>query len=446
LTKNFTDIAIQIPQVLLPRPGIDLTRWAVVACDQYTSQPAYWKQVESFVGQTPSTLHLIFPEVYLEEPDAAERIERIQEQMRAYLAQGILVPDEGFVYVERTLRRGVRRGLLACLDLEQYDYRSDSQSLIRATEGTILDRLPPRMRIRQGAPLELPHVMVLIDDPDDMVIGTVAQAKPSFRRLYDFDLMMDGGRLAGWLVADSLIQQAVVQALRALKAPQAFRQKYGLDPGVQPLLYAVGDGNHSLASAKAVWDGLKPTAAPDHPARYALVEIVNLHDSALEFEPIHRVLFNLRLPVIDSLQEYFGNRFSLTLYNSQSAYDEMVAAVNAAIRSPQLTHAFGMITAEGCGLMQVRQPASNLPAATLQRFLDHFMQRGGAEKIDYVHGDDVLKPLCGQENHAGFYLPAMSKHDLFKAVILSGALPRKTFSMGEPYEKRYYMECRRIGL
>jgi len=438
--KTYPSIGVQSPQILLPKPGIDLTKWAAVACDQFTSQPEYWRQAAEFVGKAPSTLHLIFPEVYLEEVEAPRRIERIQAAMRAYLEGGLFTPYDGMVYVERTIRGRTRRGLVLALDLERYDYTPGSSSLIRATEGTILERLPPRVRIRQGASLELPHILVLIDDPGRTVIEPLGEGKDRLKLLYDFDLMLDGGHLSGRLVSQDLEAQ-VVAALEALGSPQNFAPRYGLPENTPVLLFAMGDGNHSLATAKAAWEQLKPQVREDHPARYALVEVENVHDEALEFEPIHRLLFGMHRELLPALREAYGEAFS---YAACAGQDEMERVVTAAQAPADSTHRVGLVTPQGFGVITIAHPASNLPVGSLQPFLDGFLKAGGAEKIDYVHGAEVVCSLGRQPGNAGFFLPGMQKSDLFKTVILDGVLPRKTFSMGEAREKRYYMECRKI--
>lgn len=438
------EIGLQVPQFLLPRPGIDLFRWAVVACDQYTSQPDYWKQVEEIVGDAPSTLHLVLPEIYLEYPDADERIRRIHVRMQEYLDQELFYPYEGLVYIERTVHGRTRRGLLACFDLEKYEVQPEKQSLARATEETIMERLPARMRIREAASLELSHVQVLIDDPEKSIIENLRQYKSKAKLLYDFDLMQNGGHLSGWLLDDPIVQKTIFQSLMNLATPDAFKQKYTLESNHCPLLFAVGDGNHSLASAKAVWEKRKVTVAPDHPARFVLVEIVNLHDSALAFKPIHRVLFRVGHPLLEALQMYFGSRFSYTSYGDEAGWEKMTSAVDQAGDSLPSDHCFGLLHSGECGLVRIANPDLKLPVETLQRFLDRFMQQGGAEKIDYVHGIRVLKNLFRHKEHAGFYLPAISKKELFRTVILDGTLPRKAFSMGDAHEKRFYMESRRI--
>ncbi len=439
--KTYEDLGIQIPEVYLPKPGTDLKKWAVVACDQFTSQPEYWREVEKLVGDAPSTLRLTFPEVYLEQPGKEDRIRSIQSTMRQYLEAGILQPHMGLVYVERSVAGKTRRGLVLALDLERYDYNKGSSSLIRATEGTIVDRLPPRMKIREGAALELPHILVLIDDPQRTVIEAAAAQKSKLHKLYDFDLMLDSGHLTGYAV-DQVLEEKIVSALRGLAEPKAFAAKYGIGSDQPLLLFAMGDGNHSLATAKAVWEKIKPHVGMDHPARYALVEIENVHDEGLEFEPIHRVLFGLKTDLRAALTAFFGKVMS---YTRAAGPEDMARRVDAAHGD---THYIGMVRGGAhpeYGVLEIANPETNLPVGTIQAFLDSFMKDGGAEKIDYVHGGDVVERLGSLPGNAAFYLPAMSKASLFKTVILDGALPRKTFSMGEAREKRFYMEARKIA-
>ncbi len=439
--KTYDDLGILVPEVYLPKPGIDLTKWAVVACDQFTSEPEYWREVEKLVGDAPSTLNLTFPEVYLEQPGKDERIRNIQSTMRQYLDAGTLEPHAGMVYVERTVGGRTRRGLVLALDLERYDYNKGSSSLIRATEGTIVERLPPRMKIREGAALELPHILVLIDDPERTVVEAAEAAKASLHKLYDFDLMLGSGHLTGFAVDDA-VQEQIISALRGLADPKTFSSKYGIGADKPVLLFAMGDGNHSLATARAVWEKLKPQVGMDHPARYALVEIENVHDEGLEFEPIHRVLFGLKKDLMGSLQSFFGADFG---YTKVPSVDEMAGRVDT-LRGQ--SHCIGLVQGGAqpeFGIIEISHPSSNLPVGTIQAFLDPFMKAGGADKIDYVHGAEVVQRLGVQAGNAAFYLPAMSKSALFETVILDGALPRKTFSMGEAREKRFYMEARKIS-
>ncbi|HUI89593.1 MAG TPA: DUF1015 domain-containing protein [Anaerolineales bacterium] len=437
--KIISDIGIQIPQVYLPKAGIDLRKWAVIACDQFTSEPEYWNQVQKIVTDAPSTLNLTLPEVYLEKQGAEPRIQNIQSTMRKYLDGGVLQPREGLIYVERSVAGKRRKGIVLALDLEQYDYTKGSSSLIRATEGTIVERLPPRMKIREGAALELPHILVLIDDPKQTVIEPVQAAKSKLEKLYDFDLMLDSGHLTGYAVNTDL-ENKIVEALRELAKPETFAAKYGIGRDKPILLFAMGDGNHSLATAKAVWEKMKPKVGMDHPARYALVEIENVHDEGLEFEPIHRVVFGLKKSLFAKIDSIVGRSFE---YTPVATADEMVKAVD---QYQGENHVLGFVVGgKGFGVLEFAHPSSNLPVGTIQSILDAFMKDGGADKIDYVHGKEVVVKLGSEPKNAGFYLPGMSKSDLFKTVILDGALPRKTFSMGEAREKRFYMEARKIA-
>lgn len=434
--KLYPDLGILIPEARLPQAGLDLRKWATIAVDQFTSQPEYWEQVEKIVGGAPSTFRITLPEIYLEQPGEAERIQNIQKTMREYMDAGLLQPREGLIYVERTVFGKTRKGLMLCLDLECYDYAKGSTSLIRATEGTIVERLPPRIKIREGAPLELPHILVLIDDPQRTVIEPVAAARDSLEKLYDFDLMLDSGHLTGYAVPN---EAGVVAALRKLAQPEAFAAKYGVSPDLPVLLFAMGDGNHSLATAKAIWEKHKAAVGMEHPSRYALVEIENVHDEALEFEPIHRVLFGLKTDIYAALEDAFGANIRYQPVESAAA---MVAAVDAGAPDGQLVGFVG--GGREFGLVEISNPPTNLAVGTIQAFLDPFLKQGGAEKIDYVHGADVTVRLGRQPGNVGIYVPGMAKGELFKTVILDGALPRKTFSMGEAREKRFYVEARKI--
>ncbi|MFZ2054845.1 MAG: DUF1015 domain-containing protein [Candidatus Aminicenantales bacterium] len=444
--RKYDALAIGTPDILLPQPGTDLSRWAVIACDQYTSEPEYWRKVEEFVGDAPSTLHLIYPEVYLGASEAAARIARIRGHMRRYLESGIFKASEGFVYVERWTGPGIRKGLVALLDLEHYDFQKGSASLIRATEGTILSRIPPRVRIREGAPLEVPHIMVLVDDPENRVIGPLTAKKADLDKLYDFELMMVSGHLTGYRVGNQDLERGVIGALEALADPAYFAGKYGLIPGMPVLLYAMGDGNHSLATAKTIWEKTKEQAVDkkavmSSPLRHALVEIVNLHDPALVFEPIHRLVVDIapQRNLIGDMEKLYRGRFRY--FECQNAA-EIMDLVDCQKGSP---HRIGLVTSAGFGALDVLNPDSNLPVGTLQNFLDVFVREGGARDIDYIHGTESVLRLGSRPGCAGFYLPAMDKSDLFKTVILDGALPRKTFSMGEAKDKRFYMEARKLA-
>jgi hypothetical protein len=441
ILKNHDQIGIQVPEVLLPREGIDLGKWAVIACDQFTSEPEYWRKVEAEVGAAPSTLNLVLPEIYLNQPGKDARIETIQQTMRQYLAEGLLVPHQGMVHVEREVDGHKRHGIVLALDLERYDYSRGSSSLIRATEGTIVDRLPPRMAIREGAALEVPHILVLIDDPGRTVIEPLRKASLPRAPLYDFDLMLGSGRLTGWAIGAEE-EARIVKALGRLAQPEAFAARYKLENQAPVLLYAMGDGNHSLATAKAVWEKLKPGVGPDHPARYALVEIENVHDEGLAFHPIHRVLFDVKGELPEALRGEFGAGVDTMPVGDP---ESMADRVDRAIGQSQV---IGLV--EGSGepaykIVEFRQPTSSLAVGTLQAFLDKFMEQRGAERMDYVHGTSALLTLASKPGNVGFYLPKPEKSSLFRTVVVDGALPRKTFSMGEAREKRFYMEARRIS-
>lgn len=436
--KTFPQIGVQIPTTYLPDNRIDPSKWAVIACDQYTSQPEYWENVAKYVGDSPSTLHLILPEVYLGTEVEAQRVRDTHTTMQQYLDDGTLIPQDKLIYVERTVDGKTRRGLMMALDLEKYDFSAGSQSLIRATEGTILDRLPPRMRIRKDAIVELPHILVLIDDPEDKTIGPVEAAKADLPVAYDFELMQHSGHLCGFLVTDPKLESTVISNIESLAQPEVFYPKYGVDPDKGILLFAVGDGNHSLATAKAIWEQIKPLAGMDHPARYALVEIENIHDKGLQFEPIHRVLFHVNSDPLSSLKDYFGSNITMQQTPDFSSMKSIVDAKTIGV------HRFGVVTPNGIWVAAIQNPSANLPVGTLQPFLDQWLKKGGAASVDYVHGDDTVSKLGSQTGNAGFYLPGMEKSELFRTVILDGALPRKTFSMGEAHEKRFYMEARKI--
>ena len=438
--SHLTEIGLQVPRILLPKSTINLQKWAVIACDQFTSEPEYWQKVEDIVSEEPSTYHMVLPEVFLETSEEDQRIQNTYAVMNQYIESGIFKQFNGFIYVLRTLENGqVRRGLMVCLDLEHYDYHQGAQTLIRATEGTILDRLPPRIRIRDQAALELPHILVLFDDPNDTLFSEIDERLVQFDKLYDFNLMLGSGHLSGYALNDETMQMHILESLNNLIDPETFAEKYNLIPGKhQPLLFAMGDGNHSLATAKAIWEKIKPEVGMDHPARYALVEIENVHDPALTFEPIHRLLFNLNKDITAEMQGFWGDRVMF------HAVEDFAAMQKIVDEASEPWHQIGMIEIEGIKLLEVKNPSDNLPVGTLQKFLDDFMEQGGAEKIDYVHGTEVLTEKGTVQGNIGFYVPGMDKSDLFKTVILDGALPRKTFSMGEAKDKRFYMECRRI--
>ncbi|MBI9048256.1 MAG: DUF1015 domain-containing protein [Anaerolineaceae bacterium] len=438
--RMYPNIAIGKPDILLPRKDINMNQWAVIACDQFTSEPEYWQDVKEIVADAPSTLNLILPEVYLGKAYEKEITQTTQKNMSNYLDQGILVEHEGFILVKRSVDGKTRHGILLALDLESYDFNVGSQSLTRATEGTILDRLPPRIKIRENALLELPHILVLIDDPDRTVIEPIVAQQDKLRKLYDFDLMKDSGHLTGYAIEDEKIENQMISALEMLADPNHFHKKYDVQTDLGVLLFAMGDGNHSLATAKAIWERIKSDVGMDHPARYALIELENVHDTGLKFEPIHRVLFSCKEDYKQALKSYYGDSF---VYHPCKSYQQVIDGVyTQAFKG----HTIGLVSKDEFALIQFTKTNSNLPVGTLQPFLDQWVKSGGVQEIDYVHGDDVVLRLGQQESNLGLLLPPMPKSDLFKTVILDGALPRKTFSMGEAHEKRFYVECRKIEI
>lgn len=403
--------------ILLPR-GVDMEKWAVIACDQFTSDPAYWQRVAAFAGTSPSTLRLILPEAELGSDKEAEKVRKINETMEHYLDSGLFERyADSYVYVERTLQNGsVRRGLVGMVDLEAYDYHPGSQSAIRATERTVLERIPPRQRVRREAPMELPHVLMLCDDKEKTLVEPVAAEKDSFPLLYDFDLMEQGGRIRGYLVQGN----AARDFDRRLETYAAGAGEKYADLNGAPVVFAVGDGNHSLATAKSCYEELKAqnpgVDLSAHPARYALVELENIHDPAQAFEPIHRI-------VVDTEPKAM-----------LKALEPWCAPGG---------HPVTWVSGKKHGMIYLDAKRSPLAVGVLQTFLDGYLQ-GNPGKIDYIHGEDAVSDLAGEENAIGFLLPGMEKGDLFRGVVADGVLPRKTFSMGHAREKRYYLEGRKI--
>ncbi len=439
LKERFAALGVRVPEVQLPAAGTDWEKWAVVACDQYSSEHHYWESVADHVGTAPSTLNLIFPECYLEEAGKAERVKRIQAAMKDYLSRGVLAAREpGFVLVERVtpFEKHPRTGLVMAVDLEAYRYGAGVTSRIRPTEGTIVERLPPRMEIRRGAPLELPHIMLLIDDPSRSVIEPLRARAASLPELYDFSLMKESGRVRGWQVSDPAALEGVAAALEKLADAGAYQAKYG-SPDV--LLFAVGDGNHSLATAKAVWEEVKAAgkedpAIMDHPARYALVELVNIYDDGLPFHPIHRVLFKADEKSLKDALKAAGGAFEPMPWGD---------AVRMA-DEPTAEHRFAFVSGAGSGLLRFSRPTAKLAAGTIQEILDAWLKKNPGTVIDYIHGTDSLEALARKPGNLGLYLPPIDKSSFFATVIRDGVMPRKTFSMGEAPEKRFYIEARKI--
>ena len=429
MNDEFEILPFRPADILLPQ-NCDLSLWSVVACDQYTSQPEYWQRVEDRVGKASSALRLILPESCLEGPNVETDIMEINNTMTRYLREGRFRTLPGaLIYVERTLDCGkVRRGLIGMVDLEQYDYEPGASSLIRATEGTVLSRIPPRVAVRKNAPIELPHAMLLVDDPDKTVIEPLGDGTGEMEPLYDFELMERGGHIRGWLLTREQ-QSQVARALTALADPAHFRARYGLAENVPVMLFAVGDGNHSLATAKECYERAKKLTPQNQwdslPARYALCELGNLHDDSLEFEPIHRVVFGAEPEeLLEELLRWYPGA-------SQGAGGQ--------------GHVLFWTGGGREGTVTVPNPKAQLPVGTLQAFLDDFLVKNPGARVDYIYGEDVARELAGsREDAVAFLLPPMGKERLFPTVIHDGVLPRKTFSMGEAQDKRFYLEARKI--
>lgn len=400
-------------------PNVDsMEKWAVIACDQFTSDPAYWERVRTFAADAPSTIHLILPEAELGTPQEAAHTAEINQNMASYLERGVFQTyPHAMVYVERVLQNGsVRKGLIGMVDLEAYDYRPGSTSPIRATEKTVTERIPPRQRVRRDAPIELPHILMLCDDHQKVLIEPISAKRDALPKLYDFDLMEGGGHITGWLVSGEEAD-AFTSRLQAYTA--ACPEKYKDLPGTA-MVFAVGDGNHSLATAKSCYEELKAKNPgmdlSNHPARFALVELENIHDQAQKFEPIHRIV-------------------------TQTEPEKLLAALEAWCAPDG--YPVQWFVGDKSETVYLDRSKSQLAVGVLQAFLDAYLQEHPGQ-IDYIHGDDDLKELARQENAVGFLLPAMEKSQLFRGVIADGVLPRKTFSMGHAREKRYYLEGRKI--
>ncbi|MDR1932991.1 MAG: DUF1015 domain-containing protein [Spirochaetales bacterium] len=423
---------VLLPEILIPAAGIDIGEWAVIACDQYTSEPEYWNRAARIAEGKPSALHCILPELYLHSDRADSAIAAIKNTMKDYLARGILRPlPPGLILVDRkTPFHKSRRGVALALDMEHYDYKPGSQSLIRPTEGTIVERLPPRVKIRRDAALELSHVMVLIDDPKNELMGELFDMAAGETPVYEGELMLGGGSVTGrWLSAEKA-------------APHLAESLSVLSRGAGNLLFAMGDGNHSLATAKAVWEETKPSLSAqqrkNHPLRYALAEVVNLYDPGLEFHAIHRIIKEINPADFFS---FLRGKPGFTLETTSSA-DE-TAALCAAGRGPD-TFTAGLLSRGEYAVIRFRKAGAIIPTGIIQSLIEEFQGAHGG-KIDYIHGGDSLFALSAGENTAGLLLPALSEDKLFPAVIQDGVLPRKTFSLGEAPEKRFYLEGRRIG-
>ena len=396
---------IRAKKILLPKVS-DMERWACIACDQFTSEEEYWKELYSFVGEAPSASKLVYPEVYLED-DTDNRIATINAEMKKYIDEGIFDElKEGIILTVRSTPFVDRRiGIIASVDLENYDFKANERPLVRATEGTITERIPPRLKIRKDALIEFPHIMVLYDDDKREIAEELYAKRDTLKKVYDFKLNMGGGEIEGYFVED---YKGVLDKFEKLLDEETLVRKYGTADRFQ---FAVGDGNHSLATAKAHWENVKETIPEseweNHPARYALAEFVNIYDEGIYFEPIFRFIVGVdNKKFIEGLKAIEGN-YTVTLGEEKMVSSSTVSLPETITR--------------------------------IDGYIKDFIAKNGG-KVDYVHGEKNLEDLVKKENGVGIFLPKMDKSELFRFVSESGALPRKTFSMGEAVEKRYYLE------
>lgn len=407
-------------------PNVEcMSAWSVIACDQYTSQPQYWRDVENFVKTKPSTLNMMVPEIRFASDDLDQRICSVNRAMRTYLRRHMFYEVHDYIYSRRVLSNGkVRCGLVGVIDLEQYEFHPGSQTTVRATEGVIQSLIEPRLAIRDLTPLEVSHTMLLIDDRENTVFASLEQELDQMQLLYSFDLMMGSGSISGYLVTPEQSER-IDRALTALATPEEMQKKYGItDKGI--FVYAVGDGNNSIATAKLHYDNLKRTLSPqklrNHPARYTLSEIVNLHDDSFEFEPINRVLFGVDTAnFLHQLSHV--HRISYSLQEGQQYFDCVIGDETKRI--------------------WIADPSSNVVTGTVQNFIDHYI-REFSGKVDYVHGENIVRQLAAQTDNVGILFPSIPKESLFETILIDGILPRKTFSMGTAADKRFYLECRKI--
>jgi hypothetical protein len=438
--KRLENLGIRVPEIFLPNAKVDLRTWAVVACDQYTSDRAYWKTVERIVGDRPSSLRLTLPEIYLDQPDLRQRVSRIHDAMASYLADGTLESrGECWVFVRRTTEHsGLREGLLMAMDLERYDYARSSKSLIRATEGTIVERIPPRLAVRGTAPLELPHIMILVEDPERSLIEGWSARVRDLDRLYDVELMQGGGRLEGFAIREPEHVREILERLERLLDGTRERQQTD-----QPLLWAMGDGNHSLATAKASWEAIKKRLGTEgvpeqevllHPARWALAEVVNVHSPGLRFEPIHRAVFT------EDVGKLTGSLRRDETVSGVVACD--AAELKQVLAGPEGQDKAGYFDGQDYHLVSWKA-GLGLPPGLVDGVFGRHARVDTSARIDFIHGWEDAERIANQG--AGcFFLPVLARQRLFSWVDKNGPLPRKAFSMGDAEEKRFYMEARRI--
>lgn len=402
---------IKAVDILLPKKKYDLSLWSVIACDQFTSQPDYWQSVEEITKNAVSTYHIVYPEIYIGQNEQV-RIEIINSTMENYLNKRVFrTIDRSFILTERTTREGVRAGLIIGIDLEDYEFEPDNDALIKATEATVKERIPVRVNIRKNAPLELPHIMLLMDDRTCSVIEPLFENRKKLKKLYDFNLMKDGGNIKGYRVKKT---NEIIEKIYALLDSNVLYEKYKSD---KKFLFAVGDGNHSLATAKACWENIKTELSEDeklnHPARFALVELVNLHSDALKFSPIHRSITGAGEDFLEGLMKLEGSAKGEVLYHGVRMRFKIPESPSEAIK-------------------------------VIQEYIDAYLEKNQNAKVDYIHGDEYLKEVTLQSGGIGIYMPTLPKDELFDYILKHGILPRKSFSMGEAEDKRYYLESRVI--
>ena len=427
--SNQTSRCFAPARILLPAPGTPLDPWACIAVDQFTSQPEYWQKAEALAKDKPSTLHIVLPEAYLGTDGEEARLESIRRTMSDYRRSLLTRVVNGFVYLERTQMDGtVRQGLVGAVDLEAYSFEKNATPAIRPSENTVVERIPPRLRVRRGAELETPHVMLLADDEDCTLIEPIGRETSRLPLLYDGELMLGGGHLTGWAVEDPALIAQIEQAVAGLGDPARYAARWPEAAGQPPMTLAVGDGNHSLATAKAYWEERKQTLTPAQretdPARYCLVEVCNVHSPAIEIEPIHRVLFGIgEEAVLAKLQSWADSR-SIRLGDGGE-------------------QCFTLVSPEGERTVGMSGALEPLTVGTAEAFVGALLADCPDASVDYVHGEDAVRQLA-QRGAVGMLMPGLKKADLFRGVVLGGVLPRKTFSMGHAEEKRYYNECRSL--
>lgn len=413
--------------ILLPQDA-PLESWACIAVDQFTSQPGYWNKAEAIAAGKPSTLHIVLPEAYLGTAEETARLQSIRRTMEDYRRDLLTRHVHGYVYVERTQFDGsIRQGLVGAVDLEAYSFEHGARPAIRPSEATVVERIPPRLKVRRGACLETPHVMMLADDEACTLIEPVGRVKDTLPLLYEGDLMLNGGHLAGWAVEDPALIAQIDAAIAGLGDADRFTVRWPAAAGQPPMTLAVGDGNHSLATAKACWEELKEQLTPEqqetHPARWCLAEVCNVHSPAIQIEPIHRVVFGTDAETVKT-------ELAAWLVDREAAL------------VPHGPQSFTLV-GESEETLAIRNPPAPLTVGTVEAFLGHFVKMHPGVTVDYIHGAEAARSMAGP-HAAALLMPDFAKADLFRGVVLGGVLPRKTFSMGHAEEKRYYNECRSL--